>query len=82
MRAASFASATSASSRLTRCEPGHVFSVDHSKPLWNQNVQGGTYRFGFRVTKDLFRALVERSDEVKESDESNNDRFDDSKVIH
>src|SRR5438094_9574605 len=52
----------SASSRLTRCEPGHVFSVDHSKPLWNQNVQGGTYRFGFRVTKDLFRALVEQGD--------------------
>ena len=35
----------------------------------------------FKYTDRAFLARVDRSDEVKESDESNNDRFDSSKVI-
>jgi subtilase family serine protease len=35
----------------------------------------------FRYADRAFLARVDRSDEVKESDESNNDRFDSSKVI-
>lgn len=36
----------------------------------------------FTFADRAFLALVDRSDEVKESDESNNKRFDNSKVIH
>ncbi|HKC62176.1 MAG TPA: CARDB domain-containing protein [Pyrinomonadaceae bacterium] len=36
----------------------------------------------FTFTDHAFLARIDRSDQVKESDESNNDRFDDSKVIH
>jgi subtilase family serine protease len=35
----------------------------------------------FKYSDRAFLARVDRSDEVKESDESNNDRFDSSKVI-
>ena len=35
----------------------------------------------FRFADRAFTARVDRSDEVKESDESNNDRFDSSRVI-
>ena len=36
----------------------------------------------FTFVDHAFLARIDRSDEVKESDESNNDRFDDSRVIH
>ena len=36
----------------------------------------------FTYADSAFRARIDRSDEVKELDESNNDRFDNSKVIH
>ena len=36
----------------------------------------------FTYADHAFRARIDRSDDVKESDESNNDRFDNSKVIH
>ena len=36
----------------------------------------------FTYADHAFLARIDRSDEVKELDESNNDRFDDSKVIH
>ena len=36
----------------------------------------------FTSTDRAFLARVDRSDQVKESNESNNDRFDNSKVIH
>jgi len=41
-----------------------------------------TFRISpFKYADRAFLARVDRSDEVKESDESNNDRFDSSKVI-
>jgi CARDB protein len=36
----------------------------------------------FTYADRAFLARIDRSDQVKESDESNNDRFDNSKVIH
>lgn len=65
----------------------------NSSPLrvWSVPVPALKARKGYSTTINIapfmfvdhaFLARVDRSDQVKESDESNNDRFDNSKVIH